>query len=212
MTPGFRPQERRPSRPSRVRSCRARRGGRMCRSCGCTIETTSPSAIVLPTSARIKEYRGGAWPIAAGSTRVTCSNRVAEISRLVASNTAKRKIIVCIGSPFICDIRAPSVLGATTVRTCVAGRDRRSRPGQCGGLSADSRQRADVGRRPCARLLAEKSSPRPTTWGRQSTAFSRTPSNYYVLGYWPVAESGAPHRIQVKVRAKGAKVHARTMR
>ena len=37
-------------------------------------------------------------------------------------------------------------------------------------------------------------------------------SNYYVLGYWPQPSSSGLHRVEVKVRAKGARVHARLAR
>ena len=33
--------------------------------------------------------------------------RIGKISRQVAANTSKRKVIVCIGSPFICNIQEP---------------------------------------------------------------------------------------------------------
>jgi hypothetical protein len=165
----------------------------------------------ISNEARINDYRGGAWPFASGSTLREVLDRIAEISRLVASNTAKRKIIVCIGSPFICDIQAPSYsaprpfehawLGAVAEAALANVAVYPLIPGGA-PLSGEGVAEATGGE-----VLAST-----YNMGPSIDRILQDASNYYVLGYWPVAESGAPHRIQVKVRAKGAKVHARTIR
>jgi len=166
----------------------------------------------ISDDARIKEYRGGAWPFASLSTTRDVLDRIAEISRLVSSNTAKRKIIVCIGSPLICDVQEPAfsasrsfeqawtdavseaALANVAVYSLIPG----SAPLRGQGV-ADSTGGAvlastyDMGP-PIDRILQDA-------------------SNYYVLGYWPVTRSAAPHRVEVKMRAaNGARVHARKLR
>jgi VWFA-related protein len=166
----------------------------------------------ISDDARIRDYRGGAWPFASWSSTLDVLDRIAEISRLVSSNTAKRKIIVCIGSPLICDIQEPSysaprtferawmdavseaALANVAVYSLIPG----SAPLRGQGV-ADSTGGA---------VLAST-----YNMGPPIDRILQDASNYYVLGYWPVATSGAPHRVEVKVRdVKGARVHARKVR
>jgi len=165
----------------------------------------------LSNDARIKEYRGGAWPFVSWSTTRDALDRIAEISRLVSSNTAKRKIIVCIGSPFICDIQEPSYSAPRTFERAWVGAISEAALANVAVYSlipGRSPMRGEgVAESTGGEVLAST-----YDMGPAIDRVLQDASNYYVLGYWPVSESGAPHRIEVKVRAKGAKVHARKLR
>lgn len=165
----------------------------------------------IEAKARIKAYRAGAWPLASWTSGEELLTRVADISKQVAGNASPRKTLVCIGSAFVCNIGEPQ--------------NSASRSYESAWLSAMAETtRADLsvyGLIPMrvsyrGRGLAE------TTGGVVLTPTSdlapaieqilAESSSYYVLGYWPVSERKTPHRIEVKVTTKGARVHARTAR
>ena len=52
----------------------------------------------------------------------------------------------------------------------------------------------------------------PGEVARQIDRIIRDADNYYVLGYWPDAKPRELHTIDVKVKHRGAKVHARRRR
>jgi hypothetical protein len=160
---------------------------------------------------RIQSYRGGAWPFAYWSTVTEALDRIADISRQVAANTSKRRVIVCVGSPFICNIQEPlysaprsfetawttAMTEAAKANVVVYGLIPGRTPFRTGGAPEFTggdvlTSTYDMGP-PIDRILAEA-------------------SNYYVLGYWPDTSPRPLHRVDVKVSSRGAKVHARRVR
>lgn len=160
---------------------------------------------------RIQSYRGGAWPFAYWSTVTEALDRIAEISRQVAGNTGTRKVIVCVGSPFICNIQEPlysaprnfetawttAMSEAAKANVVVYGLIPGRAPFRTGGAPEFTggdvlTSTYDMGP-PIDRILADA-------------------SNYYVLGYWPDTSPRPLHRVEVKVDHRGAKVHARRVR
>lgn len=160
---------------------------------------------------RIAGYRGGAFPLASWSTIGDVLQRVGEIAQMVASNTSRRKVIVCVGSPYVCNVTeptpsAPRSFEATwtfalseaaksnvSVYALIPGRAGLrggGMPEMTGGEVFASSY--DVGP-PIDRIL-------------------RDAANYYVLGYWPAHASRSLHRVDVKVERRGAHVHARRLR
>jgi hypothetical protein len=161
---------------------------------------------------RIGSYRGGAVPFSFPSTAKEVLDRLTQISRLATSDGTKRKTVVCIGSPYICNIPEPvwttpqviwsawtSMLAETAranvvVYALVPGRA----PLRGGGLVEFTGGEVfastyDVGP-PIDRIM-------------EATA------NYYVLGYWPLESTSKPlHKVDVKVTHKGAKARARQRR
>jgi hypothetical protein len=175
------------------------------------VKTDEPFGDRISGDARITAFRGGAWPFVPWSTTGEVLERIRDIAGLVSSNPGKRKIIVCIGSPYICNVREPQpsaprsfeALWATTLSAAatnnvalyalIPGRV----PLRVGGLPEMTGGEVfassyDVGP-PIDRIL-------------------RDAANYYVLGYWPVSTSRRTHRVEVKVNRRGLKVHARKLR
>jgi VWFA-related protein len=165
----------------------------------------------LLAESRIQAYRGGAWPFVSWSTTQEVLDKVSEISKLVAANTSRRKVLVCVGSPYICNIQEPqsnaprqfetswtaaiseAAHANVAVYALVPGRA----PLRAGGLPEVTggelfASSYDVGP-PIDRIL-------------------RDAGTYYVLGYWPVAASRGLHKVDVKVDRRGAHVHARKLR
>ena len=166
----------------------------------------------ISSDARIEDYRGGAWPFASWSTIGEVLDRIADISRLVSSNTARRRIIACIGAPVICDIQQPTYSAPRQFERAWLNAVSEAAMANVAVYSL-------IQGRPMMRAegLAEATGGEVLAWtSDMAPAIDRIlqdASNYYVLGYWPVADSGATHQVDVRVHAgKGVKVHARRLR
>ena len=161
--------------------------------------------------ARIEAYRGGAWPFAYWSTAGEVLERVAGISRLVAANTSKRKVIVCVGSPYVCNVQEPlssdprpfvngwasAISEAATANVAMYALIPGRAPLSSGGLPEYTG----------GEVLASTYDVGPAI-----DHILQDAANFYVLGYWPVSAPPALHRVDVKVNRRGAKVHARRLR
>lgn len=165
----------------------------------------------IAAAERIRAYRGASFPFAYWSTTSETLNRVARLSQSTAFNASKRKVLVCIGAGFVCNPGEPdpatpgnfdrswrsaineAALANTSVYALVPGR---------GILRSGS--------------LADVTGGDVFGLGYDVTPaierILRDASNYYVLGYWPVAEGKDLRRVEVKVKAKGARVLARKLR
>ncbi|MGC4083112.1 MAG: hypothetical protein QM736_13635 [Vicinamibacterales bacterium] len=160
---------------------------------------------------RIRAYRGGAWPFAYWTTAAEVLGRVVDLSQAVALNPAKRKVIVCVGAGFICNIGEPqsssplqfdrawnaAVHEAALANVAFYGLI----PGRTGFR---------IGALPD--VTGGEAISLGSNVGPAIDRILRDSSNYYVIGYWPVVEEKAPQRIEVKTRAKGARVLARKLR
>jgi hypothetical protein len=165
----------------------------------------------LAGESRIGEYRGGASPFAYWSTARDVLERIANIAPLVASNASPRRLIVCIGSPEICNLPEPMSTSpplfelawnaaiAATARANVA-------------VYALIPGRASLGVDRLTDYTGGEEFASSYDFGPSIDRILQDASNYYVLGYWPAASTRSMHRIQVKVNARGAKVHARKAR
>ncbi len=166
----------------------------------------------LTAASRILEYRAGSYPFVFWSTSGDVLKRIGDIARAVSSSASRRKVIVCIGSPFICNIREPDPSAPRSFENLWVE------------TLADA-ARANVsmyaivpGRAPLrAGGLPEMTGGEVFTPSRDLGPFIdrilRDASNHYLLGYWPTAsEERKLHRVEVKTSRKGAKVHARRLR
>lgn len=165
----------------------------------------------IEAKSRIRAYRAGAWPFTSFLTAEELLFKVADIARQVAGNASPRKTLVCLGSAFLCNIpqlqnSAPrsyesawlaalreTSLADLSVYALIPMRT----PFRSGGLPEMTGGEVftptyDVA--PAVQQILDES------------------ASYYVLGYWPAGEERTPHRIEVKVATKGAKVHARRAR
>lgn len=160
---------------------------------------------------RIAAYRGGAWPLVSSSIIGEVLQRLGEISQQIASNVSGRKVIVCIGSLFVCNVGEPDSSAPRSFESAWAF-----------ALSEAARSNVSVyalipGRAPL------RGGGLPEMTGGEVFASSydvgppidrilRDAANYYVLGYWPANGSRDLHRVEVKVARRGVHVHARRLR
>jgi VWFA-related protein len=133
---------------------------------------------------RIEEYYAATQPFNGVLTQEEVLRRVADLADQLQVNSQKRKIIVCIGSPFVCNVEEPA----------------RVAPRNLWGKWVAALR---------ATALANVSfyvvvPSRMNLYGA---------SYHYVLGYWPPEGRSRPlHSLEVKVKVDGAKVITRMRR
>lgn len=165
----------------------------------------------LTAESRIDAFRAGVQPFAFWSTTRELLDRVTQIARVVADNPGKRKIIVCIGSPFLCHVNEPP---STALRSFETAWFDAIRAAAAGNVSyyAVTPARALVRGGGLADMTGGEVFTPTADVGPAIDRILRDAANYYVLGYWPAGQPRDMHRIEVKVRQKGARVHARRLR
>lgn len=165
----------------------------------------------MTAATRILGYRGGAYPAWSWSVVGDVLQRLGDISRMVASNSSRRKVIVCIGSPYVCNLREPDPSAPRSFESLWAT------------TIADA-AKANVSIYPVVpgRVSLRSGGIAELTGGEVFTPTSditpvidrilRDGANYYLLGYWPLKTSRDLHRVEVKTTRRGARVHARRLR
>lgn len=161
---------------------------------------------------RIRAYRGSAWPFDYWSVTEAVLARVRDISRQVAANTARRKVVICIGSSPICNISQPR--GSTPNSFDLTWRDAVS-----AAATANVAYYTIIPGRTGYRLdgLAEATGGEVFSTGSNVAVpidrILQDGANHYVIGYFgAVSNVDRLRRVEVKTTVKGAKVHARRLR
>jgi len=166
----------------------------------------------LTAASRILGYRAGAYPFVVWSTSGDVLARIRDITRAVSSGASRSKVIVCIGSPFICNVREPDP----------------SAPRSFENLWVDTVAEAAAANVAMYAIVPGRAPLRggglpDMTGGEVFTPNSdlgpaidrilRDASNHYVLGYWPADSTPRKlHRVEVKTSRRGARLHARRLR
>jgi hypothetical protein len=164
---------------------------------------------------RIDGYRGGMQPFSVPDTRDTVLRAIAKIARQLESIDHRRKVILCLGLPSVCDVSEPMLGGASQgweLWVAAIGAAARANvavycvdpTGARGGrnISGNGLVEATGGR-----LFANENRFPPF-----AEAIWREAGHYYLLGYWPTASHRELHGIDISVTRKGARVHARKQR
>lgn len=174
-------------------------------------EADDPYGDRLTAESRIDAFRAGVQPFAFWSTTRELLDRVTQIANVVAGNAGKRKIIVCIGSPFLCHVNEPP---STALRSLETAWFEAIRASAVANVSyyALTPARAVVRGGGLADMTGGEVFTPTSDIGTAIDRILRDAANYYVLGYWPAGPPREVHRVEVKVRQKGARVHARRLR
>jgi VWFA-related protein len=165
---------------------------------------------------RIADYHAGAVPFQMPATLNRALRVLALISRDLEPLDHRRKLVVCIGSPAVCNMAEPQPRGYSALW----------RP-WVDAIGAASRANVSV----YAAMPTAPGAVRFLGGGLSEitggTGFSNTgnfdafvdgmweeASHYYLLGYWPPERSGSHplHSVDVKVNRKDVHVHARRQR
>jgi VWFA-related protein len=164
---------------------------------------------------RIEGYRGGVQPFSTRDTPETVLKALARISRQLEQIDHRRKVIICLGLPSVCDVSEPALGGASALwQPWVAAITSMARAnvalycvdptGTRGGLNLSGSGLVDLAG---GRIFAHAN-----TFGPAAEAIWREAGHYYLLGYWPAASTREVHSIDVSIARKGVKVRARQRR
>jgi hypothetical protein len=165
--------------------------------------------------ARIDGYRGGAVPFSRRDAAEAVLKAITRIARQLEPIDHRRKVILCLGLPYICDVSEPQ-LGGTSVLwpAWVAAIDAAARAnvsvycvdptGAMGGpiFSPDG----------IVQLTGGKVFAHENDFSLAARAIWREAGHYYLLGYWPAASKRELRSIDVRVARKGVRVRARQRR
>lgn len=170
---------------------------------------------VLTARERIAGYRGGAVPFSRRDTPETVLKAITKISRQLESIDHKRKVILCLGLPSVCDVAepfssAPRVMWeAWTTALGAAARANVSLyvvdpTGSHSGSSVTSNGLVQL---TGGRVFAHENNFAPA-----GEAIWREAGHYYLASYWPAASKHDLRSIDVSVSRKGVQLHARQRR
>lgn len=164
---------------------------------------------------RIDGYRGGVQPFSFRDTPETVLKAIAKISRQLEGIDHRRKLILCLGLPSVCDVSEPWLGGTSPIWSAwvdaVSSAARANAGLYCvdptgtrGGLNISGSGLVEI---TGGRIFAHENS-----FGRAAEAIWHEAGHYYLLGYWPAASTRELHSIDVSVARKGVKVRARQRR
>jgi VWFA-related protein len=177
--------------------------------------TDEPFGDLKTVRERIEGYHGGMQPFSRRDTPETVLKAIARISRQLEPIDHRRKVIICLGLPSVCDVSEP-LLGSVSPlwQSWVAAITSMARgnvalycvdpTGARGGLYVSSGGLVDLAG---GRIFAHDN-----TFGPAAEAIWREAGHYYLLGYWPAASTRELHSIDVTVARKGVKVRVRQRR
>ncbi len=174
-------------------------------------EADDPYGDRLTAESRINAFRAGVQPFAFWSTVRELLDRITQIANVVADNAGKRKIIVCIGSPLLCHVNEPPETAPRSFETAWYGAVRAAAAANVSYYALTPARSAVRGGGLVEATGGEVFTPTSDV-GPAIDRILRDAANYYVLGYWPSPTPRDVHRVEVKVRQKGARVHARRLR
>ena len=161
---------------------------------------------------RILQFQAAAFPFADFNTASETLTRVADVSRQLGADDHRRKAIVCVGAPVICNIDEPS---SSSVRP-------RHWSSWVDAVSALAKANAAVYGIIPGRTMRRGGGLADLTGGEVFVTMHdvgpaidrilQDTSSYYMLGFWPTGKSRELHSLDVKVARRGLKVHARRRR
>ena len=164
---------------------------------------------------RIAGYRGGAQPFSFRDTPETVLKAIAKISRQLESIDHRRKVILCLGLPSVCDVSEPAMGGTSPIWpawvAAITAAARANAAVYCvdptgtrGGLNVSGNGLVQL---TGGRIFAHENNFVPA-----GEAIWQEAGHYYLLGYWPAASKRDLRSIDVSVARKGVKARARQRR
>ena len=162
---------------------------------------------------RIAGYRGGAQPFQKRDTPETVLKAIARIARQLETIDHRRKIILCLGLPSVCNVGEPEQGGHSPYWESWVD-----------ALAATARANASVyvvdptGARGSAAMgdgliqLTGGRSFHENNFAPAGEAIWREAGHYYLIGYWPGESKRELHAIDVSVARKGVHLRARQRR
>jgi VWFA-related protein len=164
---------------------------------------------------RIGGYRGGMVPFSRRDTPETVLRAVAKISRALEAVEHRRKVIICVGLPVVCDPEEPLLAGTSVLWphwvTALTAAARANVSVYCldpTGLNQRATSRG-VG---LVRLTGGELFTNSNDFVSATHAIWRDAGRYYLLGYWPSASKRELHSVDVSVARKDVHLRVRQRR
>lgn len=165
---------------------------------------------------RIAGYSGGVVPLSRSDTPEAVLKAVAAISRQLEPLGRRRKVILCLGLPSVCDVGEPSSMRATNslMAAWIGALGAAARAnvavycvdptGVSGGMTSFGNG--------LVRLTGGEVFAHANAFAPAAEAIWREAGHYYLLGYWPAASTRDLRSIEVSVTRKGVRARARQRR
>jgi VWFA-related protein len=164
---------------------------------------------------RIQSYHGGVVPFSRTDTPQTVLEAVAKIAYHLEATEHRRKAIICLGLPTVCDVEEPSSAGANRLWPywvrALAATARANVAVYCidpTGLNRSSGARG-VG---LVRLTGGEVFSNSNDFARAAHAIWADAADYYLLGYWPREDGRELRSIAVSIARKDVRVRVRARR
>lgn len=161
--------------------------------------------------ARIAEFEGAPIRYAPAGSPEDVLELIANVSRQLESTGRRRKIIICIGAPRICNVTQPGGFGGGWFYDAwrdAIGAAARANVSVYALLAVPARVSGKgIVEATGGAIFHGESDFRPVL-----DRIWQDAGQHYLLGYWPPASSKDVHTISVKVARKGVKVLARRQR
>ena len=161
--------------------------------------------------ARIVEYQAGVVPFDRLRSSEDVLRLVASVSGSLQETARRRKVIVCIGSQVICNIREPRPYSDGSLRKnwiqAVSAAARANVSMYALLASRASLPSGGIVEATGGEAFASSNDLRPAI-----SRIWQDASHHYLVGYWPATSSKELHSIAVKVARKGVRVLARRQR
>ena len=140
---------------------------------------------------------------------------VAKIATQLESIDHRRKVILCLGLPVVCDVSEPPVGAATAVWTdwfaAIAAAARANVSVYCVDPTG-ARGGFSVSGNGLVQATGGKVFGHENDFSIAAKTIWREAGHYYLLGYWPTPSTRDLHSIDVRVARKGVHVRARQRR
>jgi VWFA-related protein len=160
---------------------------------------------------RIARFTASSSPFLGYVTQREALNRIASLARELANHEQDRKVLLCIGSPVVCNVDEPS--RSSPFNTWDAWVE---------AMTATARANVAVYAIVPGRAVFRRNGLVEHTGGELFPAtydvapaverILRDASNYYMLGYWPAGKDKDVRSLAVKVDRRGVEVRARKRR
>jgi hypothetical protein len=165
---------------------------------------------------RIDGYRGGAVPFSRRDTPETVLKAITKISRQLDSIEHKRKVILCLGLPSVCDVSEPSASGPSVMWEAWTAPRSAAAHAHASLYVVDptgSHGVSNVSSNGLVQLTGGRVFAHENNLAPAGEAIWREAGHYYLASYAAPASSKRPlHSIDVAVSRKGVRVHARQRR
>ena len=164
---------------------------------------------------RIAGYRGGIVPFSRRDTPESVLKAVAAISRQLEPLDHRRKVVLCLGLPSVCDVGEPSLGGTSVLWSAWVAALSAAARANVSVYCVDPTGVSGAGRffgAGLVRMTGGEVLTGANVFGPAAEAIWREAGHYYLLGYWPSASRRDLHSIDVGVARKGVHVRARQRR